>query len=640
MKVTLPTLAVALATALFSFAFDAAAQGTDGEIQGVAVDLSGAALPGVTVTIVNAETGSSRKIHTDGRGRFAAPGVPAGRYEVTAAIPGFAPRRQEGLRVPVAETVTVRFELRPAPDPETITLNELAPVIDRARSHPADVIEEAAITHLPVKTRNVLDLAATGVGVTRYLATGEMLIGGQASIANTVSVDGGELLGFSAYQFSQEAIQEFRVDANGYRAEYGRASGGVIHAITKSGTNAVHGTALAMSGASVLSNPDVESRQFGGALGGPLVRDHHFFFVNYDTLRRNRPDREQRVFLVRTDHQFTGNDHLTLRYNDQALDAGRATRSSLAGVTTIFGSRVVNDARLHYEQTRDVFAVNRLQVADAMTIVGGAHEFKGGFDVVGDDLSASMPFGTLTSTTFSSENAAAFVQDEWRAAPTVTLNVGVRHDVGSFSEWDPRLGLTWLSTPRFVVRGSYGRFSSPVTDVRVRQATGGLEYEWMPQGTIGLAFLQSNADGWDYRAMTADLHRRFWQGTRYRVAYTLSNDPSRHRVALSLAYGTDVFADRFDGVMKAVLKNWTASVVAGVQSADPRLHLTRIGYTSFDPRIARNLGLGSGRTLSFVLETYNLRNRPNVLTVNDAIFPVRTDTPEGRLTQVGVRLLF
>lgn len=643
MKLTLPKIAIVLVTTLLSFASGAGAQSTDGQIQGVVVDIAGAPLPAVPVTIVNTETGASHTVHSDASGRFTAPAVPTGSYEATAAFAGFAPRRQENLRVRLGETVNVRFELRAALDPETLTIGDLAPVIDPARSHVATLIEQTAVTHLPIRSRNFVDLALTAGGVTRNLPTGDILISGQPSIANAVSVDGGQLLGFGAYQFSQHAIQEFRVDVNGYRAEYGRASGGVIHAITKSGTNSFHGSAIALRGGSVFSSPDLETSQLGAVLGGPIARNRHFFLVNYDILRRDLTDQNQRVFLIRTDHQLTGNDRLTFRYNDQDLGDTQSTRSTVAAVTTVFGSRFVNDARLHYQQARDVRAVNRLQIADTVTVVGGAHEVKAGFDAVGDDLSATVPFGTLTTTTFESENVSAFIQDEWQAGSALTLNIGARHDVGLFSEfsdWDPRAGVTWLSSARLAVRGSYGRFSSPYTDLRVRQASAGAEYQWMPQTTIAVNYLQGNAPAWQYRAMTFEAQRRFWQGTQYRAAYTVSNEPSRHRGVLSFVYGTDALAARFSGLVTTLLEDWTVSTVFALQSRDPRLQTTRIGYSSFDPRLARNVSLGSGRTLAFILESYNLRNRPNVLAVNDLIFPLQVGQPEGRLTQVGLRLMF
>ncbi len=134
-----------------------------------------------------------------------------------------------------------------------------------------------------MKSRDVVvDEAGTAVpGVTRDLATGAPAIAGQVGAANTVFVDGGELFGLGPYQFSQDAIQELRIDVSAYRAEYGRASGSVIHAITKSGTNTFRGSALAFRGVSTLTTPrDIDSRQIAGVVGGPMMRNRHFFLVN------------------------------------------------------------------------------------------------------------------------------------------------------------------------------------------------------------------------------------------------------------------------------------------------------------------------------------------------------------------------
>ena len=170
---------------------------------------------------------------------------------------------------------------------------------------------------------------------------------------------------------------------------------------------------------------------------------------------------EQTVALIKTDHQLSGNDRLTFRYNDQDLHDRRSTRSALGGVTAVFGSRFVNDGRVHYAQVRDALGLNRFQVADTVTWVGGGHEIKGGFDAVGDDATATLAFGRLARTTFSSPQISQFIQDEWLAASALTVNVGVRHDVDD--DWDPRLGIAWRSGERFVTRWSYGRLDRKST---------------------------------------------------------------------------------------------------------------------------------------------------------------------------------
>jgi hypothetical protein len=632
----------------FSFAAITAAQEAGGEIQGVTVDMSGAALPDVTLTIVNTQTNATRVVHSDTRGRFSVPSLNTGRYEVTAELAGFSPRRHEDLRVSVGETLAISFELRPATNAETITVAERPRALDPARSHAASLIDQAAVTHLPIKSRNVTDLVATTPAVTRDRASGALVIAGQPGAANTMSVDGGELIGFGTYRFSEAAIEEVRVDVSGYSAEYGRASGGVVRAVTRSGSNDFHGSALGYRSTPFGTPGDLDSYQAAGGVGGPISRDRHFFFATYDTLRRSQGSLEQTVFMLKTDHQLSGDDRLTFRYNDHDLNDTASTRSALAAITAVFGSHLVNDGRVHYAQARDMLSLNRFQVADTLTWVGAGHEIKAGFDAVGDDPSAALAFGSLARTTFESDQISQFIQDEWLVASALTVNVGVRHDIDN--DWDPRLGMTWRAGERFLSRWSYGRFSSPLLDESVRQGNAGIEYEWMPKTTIGVTYFDTTAPAWEYRAISAEVARRFWQGTQFRAAYTrgrtigrggeLPRFEPRHRFVTSMVYDTTAFADRFSGVVTAILTDWTVSGIYTVQGSDPRLSATALSYASFDPRVARNVPFGRGRTLSFILESYNLTGRPNLLRVDDPIYPLEPGQPEGRLTQVGVRLLF
>ncbi len=117
------------------------AQTTTGEIQGTVADQSGALIPGVSVTVANTATGVMRELVTDADGRFAAPGLQVGPYEVTAALQGFATRRQEGLRVQLGETVTLRLELGVAAVADTITVSGTPPVLETTRSQMSSTVE-------------------------------------------------------------------------------------------------------------------------------------------------------------------------------------------------------------------------------------------------------------------------------------------------------------------------------------------------------------------------------------------------------------------------------------------------------------------------------------------------------------------
>ncbi len=138
-----------------------------------------------------------------------------------------------------------------------------------------------------------------------------------------------------------------------------------------------------------------------------------------------------------------------------------------------------------------------------------------------------------TDFALTADDLSTFVQDEWQATAAVTVNAGLRHDVGTFADWDPRLGVAWTRSPRMVVRGSFGYFSgrAPWTALaalgavapdypRTRQASGGIEWEWMPRTTFAFSYLDGSNSVWQHRAFTAELQRRFWQGTHYRGAYT------------------------------------------------------------------------------------------------------------------------
>ena len=633
----LPLVTLTLLAALLSYSSPVRAQAVTGELQGVVVDEAGAAVTGATVTVVNTGTGTTRELRADDQGRFAAPGLQVGWYEVTASESRFAPRRQEGLHLPLGQIVTLRLELRAAPLPETLTIALAPSTIDRAQAHASALIEEAALMHLPTKGRDFLDLAQTVPGVTRDLSTGAPVLAGQMGTANTVFVDGGELFGLGPYQFSQDAIKELRIDVNAYRAEYGRASGGVLHAITKSGTNRFHGSASAFRSVSGFSSDGSgDTSQFAGVVGGPIAQDKHFFLVNYDGLRRRDLDRDQRVFLARTDHAIGGSNRLMARYNDQDFDGGSSysTRSFVSSLTSALGSRFVNDARVHYAEGRGALSIDRLQFADTIAWVGGAHEIKAGIDGRTDEFAG-----------VENDEVSTFVQDQWRATRAMTVNIGVRREAGTVDSWDPRAGVTWASAGGMVVRGSYGRFFGDT-----HQATAGVEKEVMPRMTVAANFLAGSSDAWEYRALTGEIQQRFWLGTLFRGAYTLgrTEDPAgnraphdpRHRFVASFVYGTNAFAARFGGLVETILTDWTVSGISTLQSGDARVQPAPIAYSSFDPRIARNIALGEGRTLALILESYNMRDRPNFMVTDDPFFPQALGQRQGRLTQVAARFAF
>lgn len=400
-----------------------AQQSTTGTVEGTVSDPSGAVLPGVTLTLRNAATGFQRVTYTAGNGNFLAPAMPVGTYQVKAELDGFGPAEKR-VEVNIGSIVKLDFTLGVAAATETIEVSAAAPVIETTRSSQSSTVDEAAVANLPTNGRNFIDFVLTTPGVTRDVRLGDISFAGQRGTLNSLVVDGadnnntffGQALGRTGsgrapYQFSQDAVQEFQVNRNAYSAEYGRAGGAVINVVTKSGTNDFHGSLFEFyrdkslnsnSFANELANrPKSEYAydQFGGSLGGPLLRDRAFFFVNYDGQRNTIPNevnldanlagltlpsdpdtvaglarlralantydrgQDQDVLLVKTDFAINDNHRFSLRYNRQeftgtnfenggATNGEQHTGDSLVNTDSVnlslsstFGSRAFNELR-------------------------------------------------------------------------------------------------------------------------------------------------------------------------------------------------------------------------------------------------------------------------------------------------------
>jgi outer membrane receptor protein involved in Fe transport len=414
---------------LTSAAASAAAQSATGSIEGVISDQSGAVLPGVTVTVTQSQTGLSRSAVTDDQGIFRVPLLPVGAYEVNAELSGFTPRKETGVRLTIGQTLNLSIQLALASVSEIVQVQSTTPVIETSKSQVSSTVSEVSVQNLPVNGRNFIDFALLTPGVTKDVRTGDISFAGQRGTLNSLVVDGadnnntffGQSLGRTGsgrapYQFSQDAVQEFQVNSNAYSAEYGRAGGAVINVVTKSGTNAVHGSGFwfvrdkkmnANDAINVLRNlpkSPYHFDQFGGTIGGPLRRDKDFFFFNYDGQRNTTPNtvflnvpanaptdpaslaaidrlrplaeswerrQDQDVFLIKTDHQLASAHRVTVRYNHQNFtgqnfENGGAnmseqhtgnsnvyTRTFNASMTSVLGSRLFNEVRFQTARDRE-----------------------------------------------------------------------------------------------------------------------------------------------------------------------------------------------------------------------------------------------------------------------------------------------
>jgi hypothetical protein len=308
------TVVISLAVAALA---SAQSQITTGVIDGTVIDPSGAVLPGVDVEVRNVETNLTRTLVTDRDGRFVALQLPPGRYTVTLKLSGFATTVQENVPVSVGQTVRLSPTMKVSGVAETVTVTMEAPTVDTARSAVANTLDETTIRSTPILGRKFEDLLTLtpGVSVVQGPDGDEITFAGQRGVFNNISLDGGDYTnGFfgeqvggqrAAIDITLEAVKEFQVIANGASAEFGHTAGGVVNVITKSGTNDVRGSLFHYQRVEGLTSntsdgkplQDFHREQFGGTVGGPMVKDKAFYFLALEGVRENllRPNLSEAI---------------------------------------------------------------------------------------------------------------------------------------------------------------------------------------------------------------------------------------------------------------------------------------------------------------------------------------------------------
>jgi hypothetical protein len=407
----------------------AQSQATSGNIEGRILDANGAVIPNASVTATNQDTGLEKSVTTDGEGNYQVVLLPPGSYKVSANATGFGTTPTPNVAVTVGGKTSLDITLYPAgATVNPITVTSEGAIVETGRTSVSTTINERAIENLPVNGRNYLDFATLTPGVIRDpTRQGDLSVGGQKGTLNNLQVDGvdnnntffGQAFGRTGvrppYQFSEESVQEFQVNQNGFSAEFGRSGGAVINVVTKSGTNDFHGGAFEyFRDESLNANPPntkanqatrglpnkrvpQQINQFGARLGGPIVKNRAFFFFTYDGQRQKLSNpveppnfsiqtaaiqalllskiatypinRNQDVFMAKGDISLNRNNQLSLRFNRQnftginnenngALSASEHSGDSLARTTTFSGtlastitSKLVNEFR--FQVARD-----------------------------------------------------------------------------------------------------------------------------------------------------------------------------------------------------------------------------------------------------------------------------------------------
>ncbi len=300
------SLCAFLLALLLPFAAQAQSQITTGAIQGTVADEAGAVIPGAGVEVKNADTNLTRTLNTDSDGRFVFLQLSSGRYTLTVSKQGYSTLVQENLNLTVGQTINLNLNLKVSAVQERITITA-APTIDTVKTESSSTLNETAISRMPVLGRKFEDLLTLtpGVSITQGPDGDEINFNGQRGIFNNINLDGGDYNnGFfgeqaggqrAAIDISMEAIKEFQVIPAGASAEFGRTGGGIVNAITKSGTNNLSGSlfhfqrleALTSDTSDGKSLKDFHRKQFGGNLGGPIKKDRAFFFANFEQILGN-----------------------------------------------------------------------------------------------------------------------------------------------------------------------------------------------------------------------------------------------------------------------------------------------------------------------------------------------------------------
>jgi len=430
---------------LLSNALSAQTTVAGARLNGTVTDPTGAAIPGAKVTVHNTETGLTRETQTTEAGLYDFPNIPVGLYELTIEKAGFSSVKRTGILLTVGALATIDTSLEVGGVTAVVEVVAATPVVETSRSSTASTISMESVNNLPLNGRSFIDLSTMTPGVVRDPTRGgDFAFGGQRGPNNSVLVDGADSnnlfygqatgrTGFRPPAFSQGAIQEFQINTNSYAAEIGRASGGVLNVITRSGTNDFHGMAFdfyrdkGMNANTFVNNrtgarkTPYHFHQFGGTLGGPIKKDNVFFFLSYDG-QRNKQSQvltpqvpppggvsgpfgkylssyliglENNLGLVKGDWNISSVDRLSVRYNlsrytglnQESFGTNIAEEHSgnnevntdniAAAYTRVFGSAIVFEGRFNYVRDKQPGFANttgpEVQIINAITF--GANNF-------------------------------------------------------------------------------------------------------------------------------------------------------------------------------------------------------------------------------------------------------------------------
>ena len=403
---------VGLCLSLLLPSLASAQQGTT-EVRGQITDPQGGVLPGVNVVVRNQDTGMFRETVTNADGTYFVSGIVPGMYEIQAELQGFKKYSRRDVRLEIGKTATADVRLEVGTISETVNVQAESPIVDVTSKEVGGSVSARELVELPSVNRNFVGFVGLLPGIVPSISTesfgsDSITVNGQDPRNNNYMLDGAnnndDVIGQRAGTQARtpiESVQEFQVITNQFDAEFGRTTGAVINAVTKQGTNAFRGSAFGFfQDASLtkrdffarlndLTKPDTAQQQFGGTIGGPIVRDKAHFFFSLERVRIdegitvNVPARPEfnattteatRVWntVVRADHQLTSNHTWGVRWlreaspqfnqiiDDATLEAAReesdVDQTVVGSFNSVLGNTRVNTLRLAWTQEDVAFA--------------------------------------------------------------------------------------------------------------------------------------------------------------------------------------------------------------------------------------------------------------------------------------------
>jgi Carboxypeptidase regulatory-like domain len=319
------TLAAFLLTAFFLAFAGAPAQSQTsgaGSINGTVMDANQAVIPGASVTVINLDNGISHSYTTNGAGLYQAPFLLPGHYEVDGTAPNFGKTQTKGITLLVGQVLTINLTLKVSAEATTVEVSDTNQILDTQKTEVSQVVDSHLVANLPVAVRNWSAFVLLTPNVTQDGSTGLVSFHGISGLYNQNYVDGAnnnqilfsEARGRSngiPYVYSTDSIKEFQAETSNYSVEFGQSAGGQVNAITKSGTDNLHGdlfyslrypslnaldpytkfqalnnTPNKTIAAFLLTQPIHQQQQFGGSVGGPIMKDRLFYFFTYDGFRQ------------------------------------------------------------------------------------------------------------------------------------------------------------------------------------------------------------------------------------------------------------------------------------------------------------------------------------------------------------------